>query len=226
MIKCDYCDLDARFKAEKRFNLFRIQPKYLCDVHRRRFERHEDWLLLGGLLLAILLGVGGFYGSFTMRENQVREETVRQQEYSVKDLDHDGRVTWFEEQVTPAQMQNFNLTGYPFFKILYPPTPTKPVKKRLDVAGFLAAAQPETTQGTTLLKAFVHPILMRNFLVDHTSGKAAQQIRAIYLTHDEFLAFALAKPGSESIEMICLEKLSPEQETEILAGVTEVEKGK
>lgn len=217
MEKCARCSLDAKFKATKRLLIFPSKPIFLCDIHAREHERTSDRVIVIGLAIAIVLALLSLNPLRFLTDNKEIQAPSTAAAPLVADLDGDGRVAWFEEQAfaTPEAMANFRKTGYPFAKVLLPDSPTRAIRKKINVAAFLEAAQQPNEKGQTLLHKFNHPLLMKRFVDRHAKIGAKIEIRALFLTHDPYLAFVLARRGVDERTLICLEKLSPDQEAAI-----------
>jgi hypothetical protein len=213
MLKCDRCESDAQFKATKLYHLFPIKTVYLCEDHRRAFERWQDIALMIGVTLSLALSIFSIHHQLLERGTRTRQEIAAQQQtYAAKDLDHDGRVSWFEEQITPEQLANYKAVGYPFNRVLQTGDPTKSVRKKIEVAAFVEAILAPLDAVAPLAGKFNHPLLIRSFVQQRAAPDASPQLRGVYLTHDDYLALQLTAPDDEERSLICLEKLTPEQQ--------------
>jgi hypothetical protein len=216
MIRCRHCSLDAKYKVIRRFNAVPIRPLYLCEIHRKRFERVQDFLLISALVLTLALFVISFMTDQANKNEVATVERIQEsQVFAEKDLDRDGRISWFEEQVTTGQMAYFRELGYPFTTVLSPTAPTRALKRRIDVAALLQAVREPTPENQIILTMFPHPKLMKAFLDKYSAPDAKPNLQAVMLTHDGELAFVLLDTENEQNSRICLERLAPDQETEI-----------
>jgi len=211
MAKCDVCKAPARYVARKRFNLLPIKQRYLCDLHKKKFERGEDVFVLLALIISVaFLVFSVIHDQQAKRIVAVQQQIEKQKLYEELDLDRDGRVSLFEAQATDKQIANFNTFGYPFFDVLEPHEPTKSVKKRIALNDFRKWLQENTPADVTMISYFPHPKLMQSFLDQHTQQSSDPFLNGIYLTHDGYLAFVLSYKNGDKNPNICLERLDQE----------------
>ncbi len=214
MEKCLRCNRDAKVKVLKRLGVIPIKPIFLCEIHQRQFQRREDLFVIIGLTVSLLVVFFSLSPWQLFSPDTAIAPTPIEAMRQKADLDGDGRVSWFEQQsfANPDTMANLQATGYPFARVLTPDTPTRAIKKKIKLESFFHALNTPDEEGQTLLHRFNHPLLMREFIKKHGDPTAAVQIRAIFLTHDPYLAIVLAKPQEEEPSLICLERLTPDQQ--------------
>ncbi|MDP8224878.1 MAG: hypothetical protein P9L99_16080 [Candidatus Lernaella stagnicola] len=214
MAQCSQCGDDAHWKIVKRLNFVPVKPFFLCDEHRQEMERKEFTFIIAGLVISLVIVLISLAPWRFLSKQESIAPTPIQAEMVVADLDRDGRVSWFEQQAVASDevMANFKQFKYPFARVLTPDSPTRPIKKKIALDAFLNASQTSGTAGGSLVNRFNHPLLFDRFVQRHTDPTAQLQIRALYLTHDPYLAIVLAKPDTEEPSFICLERLSPDQE--------------
>jgi hypothetical protein len=219
MEKCAKCSLDAKYQVVKRLNLIPVAPTFLCEIHRREYDRNEHVFVVVGLAIALVLALMSLQPWTAFDADRALPSSPTAAAQLDGDLDGDGRVAWFEEQAiaNPEAMRSLEQVGYPFAAVLLPDSPTRPIKKKISVEAFLRAAHTPDENGETLVVKFNHPGLMERFINKHNGPGAETLIHALYLTHDPYLAVVLAAPESEEFSLICLEKLTQDQETAIEA---------
>ncbi|HPQ70138.1 MAG TPA: hypothetical protein PKW95_13505 [bacterium] len=210
MAQCAHCQSPAKHVAVKRFSMFGIQPRYLCEHHKKKFERTEDLLLILALIVSVAFFVASLYHDVLQAKNANQQALLQQEQvYAERDLDHDGRVSLFEAQTDEQQMQNFRQVGYPFVRIILPGEPTKSVFKKIDTKTF-ANAVLNGQDGQQMAGLFHHPRLIKNFLVKYTNEQASPFLKAIFLTHDLNIAYVLGTQENGAGTMICVDPLDQE----------------
>jgi len=207
MAQCAHCQSPAKYVAVKRFSTFGIEPRHLCDHHKKVFERTEDLLLILALIVSVAFFAVSLYHDVLQKKNANQEALMQQEQvFAERDLDRDGRVSLFEAQADARQMEYFRQVGYPFVRIILPGEPTKSVFKKIDTKAFSNAVL-NGQDGEQLAGLFHHPRLMKNFLVKYTSEQASPYLKAIFLTHDLNIAYVLGTQENIAGAMICLDQL-------------------
>ncbi len=217
MPQCANCQSPAKYVAVKRFSMFGIKPRYLCDHHKKMFERTEDLLLILALIVSVAFFVASLYHDVVQAKNANQQALIHQEQIFVeRDLDRDGRVSLFEAQADDLQMQNFRQVGYPFVRIILPGEPTKSVFKKIDTKVFTNAVL-NGQSGEQLAGHFHHPRLVKNFLAKYTAEQASPHLKAIFLTHDLHVAYVLGTQENGAGTMICLDLLEQDLYDKIAA---------
>ncbi len=208
MTSCEKCKKPAKFVAENRFGLFKTKPRYLCEQHAKLVERTEDIILAAALIVTVLLAVLSFVRD--QRTKQQRIHDAEQQRLQTLDLDRNGIVSIFEEQLTSEQRDAFQVVGYPFTLLFQNGRqPDKPIRNRLDPAAIVQVFT-DANAPNSLLSYLSHPRLMRSFVEKHSGSNCTSCIAAVYLTSDDYLAFLLRSTTTGQTETIGLEKVAPD----------------
>lgn len=217
MPQCNRCKASAKYVASKRFSIFRIEPRFMCDQHKMKFERTEDLFLILALVLSVSFLLASLYNDILQKDHANQQTLMHQEQvFAEHDLDRDGRVSLFEAQADDLQLENFRKIGYPFARIILPGEPTKSVYKRVDTQMFTKAILP-SQDGEKLVSLFHHPRLIKNFLTKYTAENITPFLKAIYLTHDMHIAYVLDSQENGAGTMICLESVEQELYDKIAA---------
>jgi hypothetical protein len=214
MLKCAKCGEEAEYKVVKRFNLLRIKPLYLCATHRRKFETTQDIVIMAALAASLIACIVSLprHAPPPPPTPPVAGGLPAAGALDPRDLDGDGYVSWWEAHVTGDQLVNFQKIGYPFEQLLHEGEPTKAVRKRIDVAAFIAAAHPAAEGAESIAAIFNHPKLMQRFVDKYADPAAPLQLHGVYLTTDLYAAFLLLDSANAANSVICLEKITAAQE--------------
>lgn len=218
MVKCKICELNAKYRVRRIFNIVPLNNYFLCERHKKILATAQDSALAIALIACI-----GLFVFFHSRENRTveaqaapeRKAVVELQKPDERDLNGDGRVSYYEDQILLGSNEytNFQAIGYPFQLILVPPQDTPSIAYYLDLKAFLETTIRKDT--SSLIPLFHHPQLMEQFLRRFTAENAVPRLEAVILTHGDYLAFALLDPTSQIMTSICLEKLDEELAKEI-----------
>ncbi len=124
-----------------------------------------------------------------------------------RDLDGDGRISFYEDQLSATQFENYSSVGYPFPRIFQSgEVPTLIPRFRLNISRIRQSLSRKENSFTEL---FGHPKLMDDFLAKYLDSKCEMCINGIVFAEDDYLAFTLTDRKTKKVEMICLEKVNP-----------------
>jgi len=124
-----------------------------------------------------------------------------------RDLDGDGRISFFEDQLSTTQFENYSNVGYPFLRVFQGgEVPTLIPRFRLNIAKI---RQSLSRQENSFTELFGHPKLMDDFLGKYLDSKCEVCINGIVFAEDDYLAFTLTDRKTRKVEMICLDKVTP-----------------
>lgn len=209
MSTCDKCNAPVSYSVTRRLNLFRVKPRYLCEVHKRRLELADDFILMLALIASVAIFV------LSLRHDQIEkmkrtmaEEQIALQQFQAMDLDGNGRISLFEEQTTNQERENLRKTGYPFSRLIEEAELSNDkVLRKLIVPTFLESIRGLDEDDLPLISHFRHDLLMEKFLRTYTAEDCSPCLRHIYLTNNRFLALALVWPETTKLAIICMEKI-------------------
>jgi len=213
MIKCRTCELNAKYRVKRLFNVIPVKPFYLCEQHKKSYVVFQDMVLM----IALLAAIGLFIFSHSRQKTTVVAAVTPEEKTFIelrppdeRDLNNDGRISFYEDQIAvgSSEYDNFLAIGYPFRQILVPPQDTPSIQYYLDLNAFLKATI--HSEKSPLIPLFHHPQLMDKFLRQYTMENAVPRLEAVIIAHDDYLAFALLDPTSQIINSICLEPLDEE----------------
>jgi len=160
-------------------------------------------LASGGNLPAVDDGLSSRLDSVRFEQNDPTGNKWIEQ----RDLDGDGRLSFYEDQLSAVQFDNYSSVGYPFPRIFQSgEVPTLIPRFRLNISRI---RQSLSRQENSFTELFGHPKLMDDFLAKYLDSKCEVCINSIVFAEDDYLAFTLTDRQTRKVEMICLDKVTP-----------------
>lgn len=150
-------------------------------------------------------------GELSSRLDSVRfqqSEPAYNQWIEQRDLDGDGRISFFEDQLTATQLENYTTAGYPFLRIFQSgEVPSLTPRYRLNLGKIRMSLSRQSEN--SFIELFGHPKLMDDFLTKYLDKKCDPCLKSIVYTEQDYLAFMINNRKTRKMEMICLDKVMP-----------------
>lgn len=160
-------------------------------------------LVSGGSLPAVNDEMSGRLDSVRFEQNDPTGNKWIEQ----RDLDGDGRISFYEDQLSVTQFENYSSVGYPFPHLFQSgEVPTLIPRYRLNISKI---RQSLSRKENSFSELFGHPKLMDDFLAKYLDSKCEVCINGIVFAEDDYLAFTLTDRKTRKVEMICLDKVTP-----------------
>lgn len=187
---CSKCGGSAVLEATKRFHAIPRQRRLFCDECYSGEEKHEDFILLIGLGVSILLLVASIaafvWGSEKFRKDRTEAVKIERQ---ARDFDADGVVDIWEQQATREQINNFARVGYPCEALEGKDKTSPPMLAVISAERWVEIFR----SNKNVRNSINYPMAMEKFLAKYTNPNNTSQLDGVFLTTSADIAWVIKK---------------------------------